>query len=181
VRIICATNADLGQRVEQGTFRKDLFYRLKVGHIIIPPLRERREEILPLAELFLQEFAVSKGRCFKKIDPAAAELLQTYDWPGNVRELRNLMEWVAFMYDEATVKANHLAGLAKGLDHLVDLVGRHGPRRIGAPQRRRSRRRDRLTTGQRSACRAAAVVELHDRAGAAGDRGAGARPGRPPP
>lgn len=118
VRIICATNADLGQRVEQGTFRKDLFYRLKVGHIVIPPLRQRREEILPLAELFLREFADLKGRRFKKIDPAAAELLRAYDWPGNVRELRNTMEWVAFMYDDAVVKSAHLDGLAKGFSPL---------------------------------------------------------------
>ncbi len=114
VRIICATNADLGRRVEQGTFRKDLFYRLKVGHLVIPPLRQRREEILPLAELFLHEFADLKGRRFKTIDPAAAELLRVYDWPGNVRELRNTIEWVAFMHDDAVVKSAHLGGLAKG-------------------------------------------------------------------
>ncbi len=118
VRIICATNADLGQRVERGTFRKDLFYRLKVGHIVIPPLRQRREEILPLAELFLHQFAVLKGRRFKKIDPTAAELLLAYDWPGNVRELRNTMEWVAFMHDDAVVNPAHLGGLATGLPPL---------------------------------------------------------------
>ncbi len=115
VRIICATNADLGRKVEEGTFRKDLFYRLKVGHIAIPPLRQRRDEILPLAEMFLREFAVAKGRPFKKIDPAAAEMLFAHDWPGNVRELRNTMEWVVFMHDDTAVKPGHLAGLAKGL------------------------------------------------------------------
>jgi two-component system response regulator AtoC len=119
VRIICATNADLGRRVEQGAFRKDLFYRLKVGHIVIPPLRRRREEILPLAELFLRELAASKGRRFKTIEPAAAELLRAYDWPGNVRELRNTMEWIAFMHDDDTVKPAHLGGLAKGLPPLA--------------------------------------------------------------
>jgi Response regulator containing CheY-like receiver, AAA-type ATPase, and DNA-binding domains len=115
VRIICATNANLEARVEQGTFRKDLFYRLKVGHIMIPPLRQRREEIIPLAEIFLHEFAVQKGRRFKRIDPAAVGVLLAYDWPGNVRELRNTMEWVAFMYDDAAVEPIHLTILDKGL------------------------------------------------------------------
>lgn len=125
VRIICATNADLWRKVEQGAFRKDLFYRLKVGHIIIPPLRKRREEILPLAEMFLHEFALQKGRRFDKIDPAAAELLHSYDWPGNVRELRNTIEWIVFMNDDTAVRAVHLGGLGKG--HPV--IGRTG---IGA-------------------------------------------------
>ena len=115
VRIICATNADLGRKVDQGTFRKDLFYRLKVGHIVIPPLRRRREEILPLAEMFLLQFAAQKGRRFKAIDPAAAELLLAYEWPGNVRELRNIMEWVVFMNDDTAVRPGHLDALDKGL------------------------------------------------------------------
>ncbi|HWQ62512.1 MAG TPA: sigma 54-interacting transcriptional regulator, partial [Negativicutes bacterium] len=122
VRIVCATNADLGRKVEHGAFRKDLFYRLKVGHIIIPPLRQRREEILPLAEMFLHEFALQKGRRFNKIDPAAAELLLAYDWPGNIRELRNTIEWVVFMNDDTAVRTVHLDGLGKG--HSI--IGRTG-------------------------------------------------------
>jgi DNA-binding NtrC family response regulator len=126
VRIICATNADLSRKVEQGAFRKDLFYRLKVGHIVIPPLRQRRDEILPLAEMFLQEFAVAKGRRFKKIDPAAADMLLAHDWPGNVRELRNTMEWVVFMHDDTVVKPGHLYGLTKGLP-FKRIAGGPGP------------------------------------------------------
>jgi transcriptional regulator with PAS, ATPase and Fis domain len=122
VRIICATNADLGRKVDQGAFRKDLFYRLKVGHIVIPPLRRRREEILPLAEMFLLQFAAQKGRRFKAIDPAAAELLLAYEWPGNVRELRNTMEWVVFMNDDTAVRPGHLDALDKGLP----VVGKAG-------------------------------------------------------
>lgn len=115
IRIICCTNADLGRKVEQGTFRKDLFYRLKVGHIVIPPLRRRREEIIPLAETFLRHFAAGKGRRFQAIDPAAARLLLAYDWPGNVRELRNTIEWVVFMHDDTAVRPVHLDALGKGL------------------------------------------------------------------
>jgi DNA-binding NtrC family response regulator len=112
VRIICATNANLEQRVEQGTFRKDLFFRLKVGHLIIPPLRERREDIVALSEMFLRQFAGQKNR-FKRISSSAMSVLLAYDWPGNVRELRNTMEWVAFMYDDVELKPKHLEHLRK--------------------------------------------------------------------
>jgi len=109
VRIVCATNVDLEKRMEEGLFRRDLYYRLKVGHIVIPPLRKRREEIVPLAELFLREFAQTKKKQFAGIGSEAQQLLKQYDWPGNVRELRNAMEWVAFMYDDAELQAEHLA------------------------------------------------------------------------
>lgn len=112
LRIICATNANLERRVEQGTFRKDLYFRLKVGHFLIPPLRQRRDDIIPLAEMFLRRFAGPKNR-FGKIGAAAAEVMLNYHWPGNVRELRNTMEWVAFMYDDAELKPHHLSNLQK--------------------------------------------------------------------
>lgn len=108
VRIICATNADLEQRVEQGTFRRDLFFRLKVGHIVIPPLRERTDDIIPLAEMFLKQFAEQKGKRFRRIGPSAVDLLLAYDWPGNVRELRNTMELAVLMYDDVELKPLHL-------------------------------------------------------------------------
>lgn len=114
VRIICATNCNLEQRVEEGKFRKDLYYRLKVGHVVIPPLRRRRNDVLPLAEIFLREFAVQKGRRFNRITQDAGDLLLAYDWPGNVRELRNTMEWAAFMYDDVELKPIHLGGMKKG-------------------------------------------------------------------
>lgn len=111
VRIICATNADLEQRVEQGTFRRDLYFRLKVGHFIIPPLRERREDIIPLAEMFLRQFAGKKAGRFQRISRGAADAMLTYHWPGNIRELRNTMEWVSFMYDDVELKPLHLSQL----------------------------------------------------------------------
>ncbi|MBC8014362.1 MAG: sigma-54-dependent Fis family transcriptional regulator [Sporomusaceae bacterium] len=108
VRIICATNADLEQRVEEGTFRRDLFFRLKVGHLVIPPLRERADDIIPLAEMFLRQFAKQKGKRFLHISPSAIDVLLAYDWPGNVRELRNIMELAVLMYDEAELKPMHM-------------------------------------------------------------------------
>lgn len=111
VRIICATNVDIQASVEQGTFRKDLYYRLNVGHLVIPPLRERTEEILPLAGMFLNEFALKRGKRFRGINDQASKILLSYNWPGNVRELRNAMEWVAFMHDGVELKPSHLGVL----------------------------------------------------------------------
>ncbi|HWR31589.1 MAG TPA: sigma-54 dependent transcriptional regulator, partial [Negativicutes bacterium] len=111
VRIICATNANLEQAVERGTFRKDLFFRLKVGYFVIPPLRERREDIIPLTQMFLRQFSGLKPNRFRSITDNAAKILLVYDWPGNVRELRNTMEWVSFMYDDSELKSIHLAKL----------------------------------------------------------------------
>ncbi|MDR3562083.1 MAG: sigma-54 dependent transcriptional regulator [Negativicutes bacterium] len=108
LRIICATNVDLAERLKNGTFRKDLYYRLKVGHIQLPPLRERVNDIVPLAELFLQQFSQEKGKRFQRIGPEAAQVLLAYEWPGNVRELRNAIEWVAFMYNAEEVNPGHL-------------------------------------------------------------------------
>jgi DNA-binding NtrC family response regulator len=109
VRIICATNVDLEQKVQEGVFRKDLYYRLKVGHLVIPNLCHRTEDIIPLAEMFLQDFARQKGKRFKYISNDAAIMLLAYDWPGNVRELRNVIEWAIFMYDDIEIKPAHLS------------------------------------------------------------------------
>jgi len=121
VRIVCATNANLEERVEQGTFRKDLYFRLKVGHVLIPPLRERREDIIPLTEMFLRQFAGKKADRFRQISDGAADILLTHDWPGNVRELRNTMEWVSFMYDDAELKPIHLVNLQKNSQSALNV------------------------------------------------------------
>ena len=93
-RIICATNRDLRQMVQRKEFREDLFFRLEVIPLIIPPLRDRREDIIPLAELFLQECNRKNG--FTKVfSPATFASFQNYRWPGNVRELRNIVERLA--------------------------------------------------------------------------------------
>ena len=91
-RIIAATNRDLDQEIMRGNFRSDLFYRLNVIAIDIPPLRERREDIPILAEAFLQEIAVARGEEAKTLNEEAAAQLQSYNWPGNVRELENAVE-----------------------------------------------------------------------------------------
>jgi DNA-binding NtrC family response regulator len=92
VRIISATNQNLERRVKEGAFREDLFYRLKVVPIFVPPLRERREDIMPLALHFLGQFNKAFKKGFTGVHPAAEKMLHEYPWPGNIRELRNLME-----------------------------------------------------------------------------------------
>jgi len=92
VRIVAASNRDLKQRVRDGKFREDLLYRLDVYHIVVPPLRERREDIPLLAESFLHDFRGETGKSVRGFSPAAMEAMTRYDWPGNVRELRNAVE-----------------------------------------------------------------------------------------
>jgi len=119
VRIVCATNVDLIQRVEAGTFRKDLYYRLKVGHVFVPPLRARQEEIVPLARLFLQEFASVKGKKFCEINEKAQDMLIQYDWPGNIRELRNVIEWIVALHDERELTTKHLSLIGPFRDRVL--------------------------------------------------------------
>jgi formate hydrogenlyase transcriptional activator len=92
VRIISATNRDLARLVSEGVFREDLYYRLNVFQITVPPLRERREDILPLVWSFVQEFSKRMGKRIESIPQKDVQALQTYPWPGNVRELRNVTE-----------------------------------------------------------------------------------------
>ncbi len=109
VRLICATNANLEECVRRGSFRKDLFYRLEAIRIAIPPLRRRREDILPLAMLFLDCLARKKGKRFRSISPQAQEMLLACPWPGNVRQLRNLIERAVVMWDEQELRPEHLS------------------------------------------------------------------------
>jgi transcriptional regulator with GAF, ATPase, and Fis domain len=92
VRAIAATNRDLSAAVEKGTFRQDLLYRLNVFPIEMPPLRDRRDDILMLVEYFVQRYANRAGRNIRSIDQETLDLLRSYDWPGNIRELQNVIE-----------------------------------------------------------------------------------------
>jgi len=91
-RLVCATNRNLEKLVAEGGFREDLYYRIKVFSIEIPPLRERREDILPLARFFVAKYARSMGKAEKSIGSKAEEVMEGYRWPGNVRELENAIE-----------------------------------------------------------------------------------------
>ncbi|MBM3565010.1 MAG: sigma-54-dependent Fis family transcriptional regulator, partial [Alphaproteobacteria bacterium] len=98
-RLVCATNADLRARVDEGRFRKDLFYRLDVIHVPIPPLRERRDDIVPLIDHYVTRFTGAFGREVRGLTTLAHDAVLSYDWPGNVRELRNRVERAVALSD----------------------------------------------------------------------------------
>ena len=111
VRIVAATNRDLHEAVEASEFREDLFYRLNVAALFIPPLRERREDILPMTRQFLQEFSGSFGKEMTKIPPETEKILLEYGWKGNVRELRNTLERVVLLEEGDALTPEHLSFL----------------------------------------------------------------------
>jgi PAS domain S-box-containing protein len=107
IRIVAATNQNLEEKVEKKMFRSDLFYRLNVIPIWIPPLRKRREDVVPLAIRFLEEFGKTYG-IEKKVSYEASELLRLADWPGNIRELRNLLERLSITIEESVIEDKHI-------------------------------------------------------------------------
>jgi len=111
VRVIAATNKDLHAEVAAGRFREDLYYRLAVVPIPVPPLRERREDIPELAAAFLAEACEKNGRRAMRLDREAVAALQSHDWPGNVRELRNLVERIAILCDGPEISADDVAAV----------------------------------------------------------------------
>jgi transcriptional regulator with GAF, ATPase, and Fis domain len=111
IRFIAATNRNLEERVREGSFRKDLYYRLAVIQIAVPPLRERREDVSVLARHLLGKLSRELGRVRCHFDEEAIQLLTTYDWPGNVRELRNVIERAMMLATGDTITAPNLRPL----------------------------------------------------------------------
>src|SRR5690606_1346523 len=108
VRVIAATNRNLKEAIEDKTFREDLFYRLNVFPIHIPPLRDRREDIPPLLDYFLKRFSREFNKRIREVSREALDLLMRYHWPGNVRELRNMVERICIMSSSETIRPEHL-------------------------------------------------------------------------
>lgn len=108
LRFIAATNRNLREAVEQGRFRQDLFYRLNVIHIQLPPLRERREDVMPLVRFFIELYNKKYKRAIDGITPQAEQMLLSYDWPGNVRELRNAIERAMILEDTSRITERNL-------------------------------------------------------------------------
>jgi DNA-binding NtrC family response regulator len=128
-RVLAATNHDLEADVREGRFREDLFFRLNVFEIHIAPLRERREDILPLANLFAAQ--ISGGR--PRLSPSTVACLEIYDWPGNVRELRNAMERAVLMARGEMILPEHLPGRVKGAAAPPATAGGDGKAAADAP------------------------------------------------
>ncbi len=108
IRLIAATNKDLEKAIAGGEFRDDLYYRLNVFSIFVPPLRERKPDVLLLADYFLEKFSREHGKQVKRISTPAIDMLSSYHWPGNVRELANVMERAIVVCDAQVVHAHHL-------------------------------------------------------------------------
>jgi two-component system response regulator AtoC len=103
-RIVCATNRDLEKALKDGTIREDLFYRLNEVTLNLPPLRERREDIVLLIEHFLQKYYAIYNKQYRPLSPTIIELLQNFDWPGNVRQMENLIKQIVVREDENVVR-----------------------------------------------------------------------------
>ena len=106
--MIAATNKNLQEGIKKGTFREDLYYRLNVIPVVVPPLRERMDDIPALLKFYFEIFAREQGRDPKKISEDALQMLKYYRWPGNVRELRNLVERLSIMCAADTVQTEDL-------------------------------------------------------------------------
>jgi two-component system NtrC family response regulator len=122
VRVICATNQDLAEKVKEGKFREDLYYRLNVITIQVPPLRKRREDIFPLIERFLNRFAVDNNKDVQGIDLEARDILIKYDYPGNVRELENIIERAVVICRDSIISRKDLPFSEKALSS-EDMAG----------------------------------------------------------
>jgi transcriptional regulator with PAS, ATPase and Fis domain len=122
LRVIAATNKNLREAVKEGAFRQDLYFRLNVIQILIPPLRERAEDILPLARFFVEHYNRKFKRSIEGISEGAAKLLLSHDWPGNVRELRNAIERAMILEDSALINAGSLPIAISRPDPLAPLT-----------------------------------------------------------
>lgn len=121
VRLISATNKNLETLISMGKFREDLFHRINVMEINIPPLRERPEDILPLVNYFLEIFCSQKDIVKKKLTPSSEAVLLAYNWPGNVRELKNVIEKITILVDSHIVNGHHVADIIKFPHSINDL------------------------------------------------------------
>ena len=108
VRVIAATNKDLEEAVKQGTFRQDLYYRINVFPIFLPPLRDRRSDILLLADHFVARYAAKLGKEVRRISTPAINMMLAYHWPGNVRELENCIEYAMLLSNDGAIHGHHL-------------------------------------------------------------------------
>ncbi len=132
VRLISATNKDMKQEVSRGNFREDLYYRLNVVNIELPPLRDRKEDIPLLAEHFLRKFTLENQKDIDQIESEAMDILLKYDWPGNVRELENVIERAVILSKDNSVTKTDLlmeeigtAGYKKSLDSITEIEKKH--------------------------------------------------------
>jgi transcriptional regulator with GAF, ATPase, and Fis domain len=156
VRVIAATNCNLSSAVDSGDFRLDLFYRLNVFPIHVPPLRERREDILLLAKYFIERYAANAGKRIRSVDERTARILEAYHWPGNIRELQNVIQRAVILCGTDVFSVEEA------------WFGSSSPSRYDAPPQQSNEEKQSIET---------ALEESHGRV--SGPRGAAARLGIP--
>ncbi len=173
VRIIAATNANLREMVSQGRFREDLYYRLNVVPIFIPPLRERREDILPMALDMVRRFNRELKKNFTGFTPAAADLLTHYNWPGNIRELKNVVERTMILAPEGDIAAEYLpeeirdyaaelaSAAAAADDATIPAVASNGSRYVSLRELEERYIHEVLTATGNNKAQAARILGIH--------------------
>jgi transcriptional regulator with PAS, ATPase and Fis domain len=159
VRIIAATNRDLEAAVKNGSFREDLFHRLNVIAISLPPLRERKDDISPLAEYFLHRFSSETKKSFSHITVEAQQKLLAYSWPGNVRELANIIERAVVLGEGPALKLEHLPSRVTG--HQVRFASASMSFHEAVDSHRRELITQALAEAQGSRAAAAKALGLH--------------------
>lgn len=167
VRLVAASNSDLADLLNGSVLRKDLFYRLDVFRINLPPLRQRREDIPLLIDTFIQRYNRNLGKKIQRISPRALQVLQNYHWPGNVRELKNVIQRAMLICENRELQIEHLpprfhSGNAASSEHALPLV----TFRVGTPLEEVEREmiRQTLAAADNNRTRAAALLGISRRA-----------------
>jgi Nif-specific regulatory protein len=135
VRVITATNSDLERALTEGSFREDLYYRLNVFPIFVPPLRSRRADVPPLVDHFIEQYSVEHGKPIKRISTPAIDLLCRYHWPGNVRELENTIERAVLLADGEVIHRHHLPPTLQTAESADTVVSTSLAAAVGAFER----------------------------------------------
>lgn len=160
VRVICATHRNLEEMVKQGKFREDLFYRINVFPIFIPPLRERKEDILLLADYFINKFKKENKKKVKGVSRAALDVLMAYGWPGNVRELENVVERAVILSQKELITPQELpANLGAQEATLLPAAGASLPEIVESIEKQRIREALEKYKTQRNAAKALGITE----------------------
>jgi len=161
VRMIAATNKDLEKAISEGTFREDLYYRLNVFAIFVPPLRERKSDLLQLADHFLEKFAREHNKHIKRISTPAIDMLTAYHWPGNVRELENCVERGVLVCDGQVVHGHHLPPTLQTASESGTITRLSLDAAVGAYER--DLLQDALKTARGNRARAAKLLSTSER------------------
>ncbi len=151
MRVIAATNRDLEELIEEGSFRQDLYYRLNVFPIHMPPLRERRTDILLLANYFVEKYSKAAGKHVRRISAPAIDMMMSYHWPGNVRELENCIERGVLLTQDDVIHGHHLPPTLHTAESGRPMDGEGAAERAGPRRARDDSRRAEGRPGQHGA------------------------------